>query len=99
MEVAVHSDEHLLHQLFRPFAVADGAIHEVQEPRLIALHQLLKCALFSCEKCTYDLPIGERSKLHSHRHGRLRRCTLKSDTGHFLSPQPKVLRSSTKQAL
>ena len=35
----MHANKDLLHEIFRPFSVADGAVHEVQQTGLIALHQ------------------------------------------------------------
>src|SRR5438270_4942485 len=40
MQVSINPDENFLHQIFRLFPVADGAIDEVQKTRLIARYEL-----------------------------------------------------------
>ena len=39
MEVAEHTDEHLLHEVFSPFAVADRSVDEIEEASLVAVDQ------------------------------------------------------------
>ena len=50
MQVAVDADEHFLNQVLRLLAVADRPVDEVQQPRLIAIDQLLKCPLLTAEE-------------------------------------------------
>src|SRR2546425_8476907 len=39
VEVAEHTDEHLLHEVFSPFAVADRSVDEIEEASLVAVDQ------------------------------------------------------------
>ena len=39
MQVAEHPDEDFLDQILRPLAIADGSVDEVQQPRLITVHE------------------------------------------------------------
>src|SRR5207248_3348880 len=39
VQMPEHPDEHLLHQVFRPFPVPDGPIDEIEQASLIAVDQ------------------------------------------------------------
>jgi len=54
MQVTVHADEHLLHQVFRTIAVTDRSIYEVQQPRLITADKLREGALFAGQERGHD---------------------------------------------
>src|SRR5687767_4482514 len=53
VQVPVHADENLLHEVLRPLPVADGAEYEVQETSLVALDELLKSSLLPAQKCPH----------------------------------------------
>jgi hypothetical protein len=61
MQVPIDPDENFLHQIFCLLAVADSAIYEVQEPGLIAFHQLRKSPLFPTKECRHDSGIIHRA--------------------------------------
>jgi hypothetical protein len=82
----VHPNEDLLHEILRLFAVADRAVHEVEESRLIALHQLLKRTLLSPEERSHDRRVVQRLELRSYGRPRRRYLLLQRDISHVFSP-------------
>lgn len=55
--MSVHPDESFLNEVFGPFAIADNAVHKVQEPDLIALDDDVECASRTGEVCLHELTI------------------------------------------
>lgn len=53
----MHPDESFLNEVFGPFAIADNAVHKVQEPDLIALDDDVECASRTGEVCLHELTI------------------------------------------
>src|SRR6185503_4424697 len=62
MDVPVDPDEDLLNEILRLFPIADRAVDEVQQPRLIALDELLKRPLLASEKRRHDCAVVLRPK-------------------------------------
>jgi hypothetical protein len=71
--MTVHSNEDLLDEILRLFPVADRSIYEVQEARLIALHQFLEGTLFTAEKRPRNRRVIEGMQPLSYRRSRQRR--------------------------
>ena len=90
--MAVDTDKDFLHQVFRTVSVADGAIHEVQQPPLVPVNQLFKRTFLTSEKRGHHLAIVQRAQVLAHRHG-LRKlgCERTSKFGHQSSPPPAVM--------
>src|SRR6476619_5717567 len=86
MKVAVDADEDLLNQIFRLLAITDRAVDEVQQARLIPLHELLEGALLSPKKRRDDFDVVHRAKLFADRLARLG-DPLHCDVSHVLNPQ------------
>ncbi len=62
MEMAVDPNERLLHQVLRTIPVTDRPIDEVQQPRLIAPHQLRKRQAVPLQKPGNQLVIRQISQ-------------------------------------
>src|SRR5437667_12780554 len=60
MQMSIHPNEDLLHQIFRFFPVTDRPVHKVQKTSLITSHQFREGALLSPEECSYDSRVIHR---------------------------------------
>ena len=67
MQVPVDTDEDLLHQVLRLLPIPDRAIDEVEQARLVALHQLLERTLLSPQKRCDDRCVVHRVQLFADR--------------------------------
>ena len=67
MNVPVDADEDFLDEILGLLAIADRAVDEVQETRLVSLDQLLEGALFAAEKRGHDARVVLRLELLSYR--------------------------------
>src|SRR6185437_15982689 len=89
MEMPVHPDEDFLYQVFRLLTIADRAINEVQEARLVALDELLERPILTTEECTDDsrIVLGAES-LSRRRSGQ--HCPFHRDFGHNSPLDPTI---------
>src|SRR6266545_4390757 len=57
MQMAKDPDENLLHEVFSPLAVTDGAIDEIEEAGLVTVHQGAEGLRLAGQVTRYNLPI------------------------------------------
>ena len=50
MEVPVHPDEHLLHQIFGFLPISNGPVHEIDEPHMVSRDQLFERSILSSQE-------------------------------------------------
>jgi hypothetical protein len=85
--VPIYAYEHFLHEILGTLAIADCSIDEVQESCLIAINQLLKCALFTRKEGAHDSRVVETPELFSDGSACRNRGYFQGDVSHWmLSP-------------
>ena len=90
MQVSVDADEDFLDEVLRLLPIADRAVDEIQEARLVPLHELLEGALLPAQKRRDDRSVVHRAKLFADRRCAARRALdhpLHCDVSHVLNPQ------------
>ncbi len=64
MQVTVDPDERFLHQVLRPIPVPDRPVYEIEQPGLVAPHQLREREAIALQKTRHQLVIrkfGQRN--------------------------------------
>src|SRR5687767_1642333 len=89
VQVPVHADENLLHEVLRSFPVADGAEHEVQKTSLVPLDELLKRSLLPAQKCPHDPRIIHGMQPFSNGCTLRRHGVLQRDFSHWSVPRQR----------
>jgi hypothetical protein len=59
VQVAIDTDERLLHEILSPFPIPNRPVDEIQEALVIPVHQLSECPGLPVQKCLHDLAVRE----------------------------------------
>ena len=65
LQVPVHADERLLHEILTPLTISDGPVDEVDEPLVVTANQLTKSPGIAIERRLHDFRIAQLTEPQS----------------------------------